>query len=162
MLLIPMVHGIWSLYNSFMKTCPHCQHENEDAVKICTGCGTEFRVEKSTNDEGKTKLGQTLVITTLCLWLGFVVLIFIVSQQPQVIFLPLYGLYPGDASSGEANYSPTSLHIWATFIGVVFIVLAIFAIWHRSTMAGIAFMVLFLVSTATSCVRISHALNGLH
>jgi len=51
---------------------------------------------------------------------------------------------------------------WAVGAGITFLALAVLAVWRKSKGAGIAFLVLFLVSTAASCVRIAEGLRDLH
>ena len=48
MLILP-ARAILSRNNKFMKTCPFCQLENDDAAETCQDCGTELGIfRKST------------------------------------------------------------------------------------------------------------------
>jgi hypothetical protein len=107
-------------------------------------------------------MARNLVITTVALWLVFFMFAVGVARMPEVALLPLYGLYPGEESSGEASYHPALMHAWAVGAGVVFVALAIFASWRKNTIAAIILLLLFLVSTGASCARVASALHDLH
>ena len=104
-------------------------------------------------------MARKFVVITLILWL----LLFMFGNAVRTprLALYLYGLYTGEASSGEATYYPTLMHGWAIGMGVVFVTLAIVA-FQRAGTAGIAFMVLFLLSGVVCFVRLMEGLRGLH
>ena len=107
-------------------------------------------------------MARTLVTITLFLWLLVLMLAYSVFRQPEVAFLPLYGLYPGEVSSGSPGYSLTKMHVWAVGAGLVFLVLGILGIWWKNKTAAIAFMVLFLLSIVVIVARFSEGLRDLH
>lgn len=105
---------------------------------------------------------REFVKIVLVLWLLLLMFGLLIIQQPQVALLPLCGLYPGDIASGGPDYSPVAMYAWAVVMLVVFSVLAFFATWRKSTAAGIALLVLFLISTGVSCARVVETLRQLH
>jgi len=102
------------------------------------------------------------VKVTLVIWLFLLMFGILIVQQPKVALLPLCGLYPGDIASGNPGYSPILMYAWSVAMFAVFSVLAFFAMWRRSTTAGITLLVLFLISTGVSCARIVETLRQLH
>ena len=107
-------------------------------------------------------MARTIVIITLSLWSMFLLFCTIVANKPELAFLPLYGLYPGELASGEPDYSPKAMHGWAIAAGVIFLALAIAGAAFKKRPAAIAFMVLFILSTFVSCARMASSLGSIH
>jgi hypothetical protein len=107
-------------------------------------------------------MARKIVIVTLVFWLLFFMFCAGVARMPGLVALPLYGLYPGEAASGEPGYSPTVMHAWAIGVGIVFLALAIAGVVFQKRAAAIAFMVLFILSTFVSCARMAGALHSIH
>jgi hypothetical protein len=103
-------------------------------------------------------MARKLVVITLILWL--LLLIFATSVHwPEFALIPFYGLYPGEVLSTETTFHPNLMLAWAIGAGVVFLALAIAAMWRKNKVAGIAFMVLWLLSTVVAFVRFLEALS---
>ena len=107
-------------------------------------------------------MARTLVIITMILWVLFFMLAYSVFRQPGVALFPLFGLYPGEVSSGSPGYSVAKMDAWAVGAGIVFLALSITAIWLKSKVAAVAFMVLFLASAVGIVMKLSSALHDLH
>ena len=84
------------------------------------------------------------------------------AHSPALALLPLYGLYPGQATSGGPNYHPAEMHAWAVGAGIVFLVLGLLGMIWKSKPAAIALMVLFVVSIVVLIARASSDLRDLH
>jgi len=104
-------------------------------------------------------MARIIVIITAFLWMSFFVWEYGVFHHPLVAFFPLYGLYPGVVSSDSPGYSPTTIQVWAVGAGIVFLSLAVTAMWLKSKVVAIAFMVLFLASAFAITIRISSVLH---
>jgi len=112
------------------------------------------------------QIAQTLVVVTAFLWLLILLLgVLTPRDEPQVPFLPLlplYAFYPGEILSGQAGYNPVLEHAWGVGAAVVFLALAIMAVWRRKKTAGIVLITLFLVSTLIVYGRVVAELRHFH
>lgn len=107
-------------------------------------------------------MAREFVKVTLVLWLFLLIFGVLIVQQPQVALLPLCGLYPGVAASGSSAHSPILMYAWEITMFVIFSVLAFFALWRKSTAAGIAVLIFFLISTGAACARVIQTIQQLH
>jgi len=107
-------------------------------------------------------MARKIVILILFLWLLFFMFCIGVARMPDLVTLPLYGLYPGEAASGEPGCSPTAMHAWAVGAGIVFLALAIAGTAFKKRGAANAFLVLFILSTFVSCARMAGSLHSIH
>jgi hypothetical protein len=107
-------------------------------------------------------MARKLVLITVTLWAIPAFLLVAATREREVALLPLYGLYPGEMSSGETSYHPAWMHAWAVGMALVFLGLAVVALVRRSTPAGVAFLVLLILSTLAFLARFSNAMSGLH
>ena len=107
-------------------------------------------------------MARILVIITLFLWLLILALATSMARQPMIALLPLYAFYPGQTVSGGQDYHPFLMNILATCMGMVFIILGAVAVLRKNKIAGVAFIVLFLISVVLILARISNDLRDLH
>lgn len=138
-----------------MKLCPNCKRQNEEAAKNCAGCG--LKLESQPLNRGKE-----LVYITLAFWFLTAFLSIAITKHFQSALWPLFGLYPAEDLSGKIDYNSTDRFIWGISTAAVFIVLAVLAVCRKSTTAGVAFLILFLLSVIVPCVKILHNLQNIH
>ena len=91
-------------------------------------------------------VGYTLFCWALLLAFAFM------GRQLGMALIPLFGLYPGTVSAAYVNYHAEN--IWAIGSGLVFIVLAFAGLFRKSTVAAIAFMLLFYISAGVALLRL--------
>jgi hypothetical protein len=101
----------------------------------------------------KLDSARKIVSVTLILWALLFVIALVLLRQPEVVLLPLYGLYPG-----KINYQAEQL--WAVGSGFVFLTLALIGIFRKSKMAAVAFMVLFFLSMGGWILRFAHSIDS--
>jgi phosphatidylglycerophosphate synthase len=108
------------------------------------------------------RMARTLVTITLVLWGIILMLSASIIHNPSLALLPLYGLYPGQATSGGPNYHPAEMNAWAVGAGIVFLVLGLLGMIWKSKPAAITFMVLFVLSIVVVIAKFSKDLRDLH
>lgn len=110
-------------------------------------------------------VSRTLVGLALFLWLMILILGFFPvyeEQVPQLAFLPLYAFYPGEILSGQPNSNPVFLHAWGIGAGIVYLALAVFAVFYKKKSAAIAFIAVFLISTLIVYARVVDQVRYFH
>jgi hypothetical protein len=105
-------------------------------------------------------IARILVGITLVLWLVVYYLAKTLAKDTRLALLPLYGLYPGPAASGES--SATLMHSWAIGMGAVFATLTWMGIVRKSKSAAAVFLLLLIFSTIVGYVRLLAAVAGIH
>jgi hypothetical protein len=105
---------------------------------------------------------RAIIGITLAIWLTVGTFLVLISRQPFVILVPIYGLCPLQLESGGADYHPALLALWGIFAGLVFLVTAFFGWFRNSKEAAAWFAILFVVSTVLVFGRIAADLSGLH
>jgi hypothetical protein len=106
-------------------------------------------------------MARKMVGITSMLWVLIASIAVALVGQPLAVFLPLYGLYPGEISSGPA-YHPARMHTWAAAAGAVFLALGLIAVLRDSKPAAIAFLIFFILSTCMVFARFASAMSELH
>jgi hypothetical protein len=107
-------------------------------------------------------MAQKIVGITAMVWFVIASFAVVSFMDLQVALLPLYGLYPGEVSSGGPGYHPAMMHAWAVGAGFVFLALGLLGVLRESKPAAVAFLVLFVLSTFVLLVRLSSVLSKLH
>ncbi len=97
--------------------------------------------------------------TRIALVIGAIWVMLLVARS-DFAMLPLYGLYPGVATSGDPGYSEKSLHLWAGCLGAVYLSLFVFGVFRKKTGFTILFLLLFFGSGVIGILRVVAAIGG--
>ena len=103
---------------------------------------------------------RMIVGFTLLCWALLLAFAWIVLRQPEMALIPLLGLYPGKASAAYVDYDAEQ--IWATGSGLVFMALVFFGLFRKSSVAAIAFMLLFCISIGSWLLRLGLNVSAGH
>ena len=93
-------------------------------------------------------MARKVVAVILVLWLGIAFFV----REPGVVFMPLYGFFPGEISFW-GNAHPARFCMWAIVVGLAFLALGLFAIHRDSKPVAAVFVVLLLLSTVLFVIR---------
>ena len=99
-----------------------------------------------------------ILLTGLCIG-AFLSLIPVRFRDPKALLMPLFGLIP------DPHYitgSDPMARKWAGFIGLIFIVLAAWALFRNSTRAACIFVALWLASIVIWYVRVIALVSSIH
>ncbi len=87
-------------------------------------------------------MARTFTAILLTVWLGMGLFI----REPHWVFLPLWGLFPGDCSFHGSLAHVTALSGWILVFGAALVGLAFLALQRNSKLAAASFAVLLLFS----------------
>src|ERR1035437_9087157 len=105
---------------------------------------------------------RKLIGTTLTIWFLVALFFCALSRQPAVFLFPLYGLYPGEMTSGGSDYHPVLGHLWAAGVSLVFFALAFIGLRWNNKEAAVAFTGLFLLSFIVMFARVASVMGRIH